>query len=144
MGDRLLIIIDVQQGFVNEWTRHIHDAAARLQHRFEPVFVTRFENPEGSPFRAFKALERFAPGSPETALAFGPKANARHIVKNSYSAATPEVLAAACRAGGAAYLCGIATDNCVLATALDLFAAGLHRSFSASALRSTSVRYGPS
>jgi nicotinamidase-related amidase len=117
----VLVIIDVERGFLNDETRHIPGRVAALQHKFETVFATRFENVEGSPFRRFKGLARFAPGMPETALAFEPREGARVVVKHGYSAALPEIVDAA-RAAGAAHLCGIATDNCVLATALDLFA----------------------
>src|SRR3989304_2252153 len=107
MEHRVLLVIDVQAGVGHEPTR-----------------PTRFETPEGSLFRTLKGVVRFAPGMPETELAFAPRADARVFVKTGYSAATPEVLAAAREAGSRIYLCGIATDNCVLATAPALFAAG--------------------
>ncbi len=122
---RLLAIIDVQTGFINEWTRHIPDTVERLQNPFDRVFVTRFENPQGSPFRELKGLARFSPGAPDTKLAFVPRPDAVKIVKNTYSAYLPELREAARDAGGAIHLCGIATDNCVLATAIDFFEAGL-------------------
>jgi len=125
VADRVLLIIDVQAGFINDETGHIPEAVARLQPHFGTVFATRFENPEGSPFRRFMGLARFAPGMPETGLAFAPRAGARILVKHGYSAALPEVLAAAREAGGTVHLCGIATDNCVLATAIALFEAGI-------------------
>lgn len=121
---RVLAIIDVQQGFVNDATRHIPDRVESLQNPFDLVFATRFENMPGSPFRALLGLERFAPGMPETALAFDVRKDARIVVKHGYSAATDEIKRAGAQAG-AVHLCGIATDNCVLATAVDLFDAGL-------------------
>jgi nicotinamidase-related amidase len=123
MGNRVLLIIDVQAGFINDWTGRIPETVEKLQHRFERVFASRFENPEGSPFRKLKGLARFVPGMPETALAFSPRRDARIFVKTGYSAAVPEVLAAGRDAD--IHLCGIATDNCVLATAIDLFESGI-------------------
>lgn len=122
---RVLAVIDVQIGFVNDSTRHIPERVESLQIPFDRVFATRFENAPDSPFREFLGLERFAPGMPETELAFVPRHDARIIVKNTYSAASGEIKEAGKQAGGVVYLCGIATDNCVLATAVDLFDAGL-------------------
>lgn len=122
---RVLLIVDVQIGFVNDHTRHIPDIVQSLQNPFDRVFATRFENARPSPFRERLGLERFAPGMPETALAFEPRRDARVIVKNVYSAADEEIRAAADAAEGTVHLCGIATDNCVLATAIGLFDMGL-------------------
>lgn len=122
---RVLAIIDVQIGFVNEATRHIPDIVQSLQNPFDLVVATRFENIPGSPFRDFLGLERFAPGMPETALAFTPREDARIAVKHAYSAASEDLKRAGKEAGGTVYLCGIASDNCVLATAVDLFDSGL-------------------
>jgi nicotinamidase-related amidase len=122
---RVLAIIDVQRGFINEGTRHIPDIVERLQIPFERICVSRFENAPGSPFRALMGLERFAAGSADCELAFVPRADAKTYVKHGYSAVSDSLMDAGRQAGGAVHLCGIATDNCVLATALDLFTAGL-------------------
>ncbi len=44
-----LLIIDVQQGFINAATRHLPPKVADLQDDYDHVFVTRFVNPPGSP-----------------------------------------------------------------------------------------------
>jgi nicotinamidase-related amidase len=68
---------------------------------------------------------RFAPGSAETALAFVPRAGAPVVEKTVYSALDAGLGAWLTTAGvGTVYLAGIATDNCVLKTAVDLFEAG--------------------
>jgi len=121
----ILLIIDVQAGFINPSTAHIPEAIERLQGRFATVFASRFENAPDSPFRRWKGLARFAPGMPETALAFAPRADAAVFAKAGYSAATDAVIAAAKAADLPVHLCGIATDNCVLATAIGLFEAGI-------------------
>ncbi len=121
----ILLVIDVQAGFINQWTRHIPEAVQSLQDRFETVFASRFENPPDSPFRKWKGLARFAPGMPETALAFAPCADAHVFAKSGYSAASDEIIVAAKEADSPVHLCGIATDNCVLATAIDLFEQGV-------------------
>ncbi|MGB8274623.1 MAG: cysteine hydrolase [Alphaproteobacteria bacterium] len=122
----VLLIIDVQEGFINDWTRHMPAAVEALQARFPRVVATRFENREGSPFRTLKALARFAPGSAEGRLAFVPRPDAEIAVKTGYTAVSDKFLASL-REGQVREVAvsGIATDNCVLVTAVDLFQAGL-------------------
>jgi len=121
-----LFIIDVQRGFINEWTRHIPDRVAALQEKYDRVVVTRFVNPENSFYRRLIHWSRFAPDSADVALAFAPRADALVVDKAQYSALVPMV---ADMLGGERIervdLCGIATDNCVLKTAVDLFERGI-------------------
>ncbi len=121
-----LVIIDVQKGFIGAATAHVPARAAALQQAYEVVLATRFVNPEGSPHRRLIGWRRFAPGSPDAALAFAPRAGVAVLDKTTYSAGDTDLLARL-RALGATevHLCGIATDNCVLATAVALFEAGL-------------------
>lgn len=121
-----LLIIDVQKGFVNDWTRAIPARVEDLQHRSARVAVTRFLNPEGSMHRRLIHWSRFAPGSEEAELAFVPRPDAWTFDKTTYTAATPDLLGHLREAGiDTVHLCGIATDNCVLKTAVDLFEAGI-------------------
>ena len=126
MDARCLFIIDVQKGFINAWTEHIPGRVEALQDQVRTVFVTAFVNPQGSMHRRLIGWPRFAPGSEETALAFAPRADAAVIEKSTYTCATPAVVERLRREGiGRVNLCGIATDNCVLKTAVDLFEAGI-------------------
>lgn len=121
-----LIIIDVQKGFVNDATRHLPDRVADLQAGYGSVLATRFVNPEGSAHRRLMGWARFAPDSAEAELAFEARAGALIIDKASYTGNETELLERV-RVMGAVdvHLCGIATDNCVLAVAVALFEAGL-------------------
>lgn len=126
MAGGLLIIIDVQKGFVTPDTAHVPAAAAMLARDFDRVLATRFVNPPGSMHRRLIHWARFAPGSGETELAFDPPPDARIVDKTGYTALSPALL----EEYGAAkvdevHLCGIATDGCVLKTAVDLFEAGI-------------------
>jgi nicotinamidase-related amidase len=122
----LLIIIDVQAGFITPATANIPQAVESLQDRFDTVIITKFVNPEGSAQRRLIDWCQFAPGSPDTELAFTPKAGATIIEKRSYSAIDAAFLERLDALGAKdVHLCGIATDNCVLVTAVDLFEAGL-------------------
>jgi nicotinamidase-related amidase len=123
---KALIIIDVQKGFIGQATAHVPGRVAALQQEFETVIATRFVNHEGSAHRRLIGWTRFAPGSDETDLAFAPAAHVRVIGKTTYSCLTGEVRAILAAASAEeVHLCGIATDNCVLASAIALFEAGL-------------------
>lgn len=122
----VLLIIDVQRGFITPDTRHIPAAVEALQADFEHVFATRFENLPGSPYRRLLDWTAFTPGSADTELAFTPRPGAQVLTKSVYSAVDGDLLdALAYLSAGTVHLCGIATDNCVLKTAADLFEAGL-------------------
>ncbi len=121
-----IIIVDVQKGFINRWTGHIPALVEALQNDYGRVIVTRFINPEGSMHRKLIGWRRFAPDSEDTELAFKPRPGATIIDKHTYTCVTPKLvddLHQNCREP--VHLCGIATDNCILKTAVDLFEAGI-------------------
>lgn len=120
-----MIVVDVQQGFVNEHTAHIPARVEALQQAYGTVFVTKFSNPEGSLYRRLMGWTRFAPGSPDTELAFTPAATAEVLDKAVYTCVTP-ALADRLRRDGIdeVHLCGIDTDMCVAKSAIDLAEAG--------------------
>ncbi len=121
-----LLIIDVQTGFINDATRHIPGRVQALAEAYRRVMVTRFSNPEGSNYRRLMGWTRFAPGTDDTQLAFTPPKDATVIDKTRYSCVTDGFLASLAADGtDSVHLCGIATDNCVLKCAVDLFEAGL-------------------
>jgi nicotinamidase-related amidase len=122
---RCLLIVDVQKGFLNGWTRHIPARVEALQAGYDHVIATRFLNPEDSPYRRLIHWSRMAPGSDEVELAFTPRADALLYNKSVYGAVTPALRAFLdARQIARVEICGIATDNCVLKTAVDLFEAG--------------------
>jgi nicotinamidase-related amidase len=125
MAPSCLIVIDVQKGFVNAATAAIPAMVEALQRRFDLVVATRFVNPAGSAFRRLMGWARFAPGSAEAELAWAPRVDATVFDKNAYSALDDRLRAWLDDRGVATvHLAGIATDNCVLKTAVDLFEAG--------------------
>ncbi|MDJ0949999.1 MAG: isochorismatase family cysteine hydrolase [Alphaproteobacteria bacterium] len=126
MSDPCLLIVDVQKGFLTEATRHIPALVEALQETYRLVLASRFLNPEGSMHRKLIHWARFAPGTEETELAFAPRPDTRMIEKTRYSCVTDDLLAALEYDDvSAVHLCGIATDGCVLKTAVDLFEAGV-------------------
>lgn len=127
----VLLVIDVQNGFVNDHSRHVVPVARDLADQWlstgGEVIFTRYHNYEGSPYErliGWKGLRN----TPETDLApelqpYVTAPNARVLDKRTYTALTNEgrkLLTGYVDL----YLCGIATDGCVLKTALDAFDGG--------------------
>jgi nicotinamidase-related amidase len=126
MSRTCLVVIDVQHGFVNDHTAAVPARVESLQHDFDRVFVTRFYNAEGSPWRRLIHWHRMERDSAEFGLAFSPRPDATVIDKPAYTCVTPAFLRTLSAEGiERVHLAGIATDNCVLKTAVDLFEAGL-------------------
>lgn len=125
-GDGPLLVVDVQRGFVNEFTRHIPPRVARLvrARRYHPIYFTRFENPAGGPYRRFLGWHG-CQKPPETELApeVAPLAAAERIFSKPGYAGLPEALAGVLRDAGAerVTVVGIDTDMCVLKVVMDLF-----------------------
>lgn len=126
MAEKCLLIVDVQRGFINQWTAHVPAAVEALQRDYERVVVTRFYNPEGSLYRRLIGWQRLAKDSEDFPLAFRPPAAAPVIDKATYTCVTGEFLETLAGWGAdRVHVCGIATDNCVLKCAVDLFEAGV-------------------
>ncbi len=130
----LLMVIDVQNGFVLPSSRHVVPVVAGLVDRWlaadAPVILTRYFNHPGSPFEqlvGWRAMHH-APDTDLVAELAGYAADDRvHVVdKTTYTALTSPVrdLITSWNVTQL-YLCGLATDACVFATALSAFDAGL-------------------
>lgn len=121
-----LLVVDVQKGFINEFTRHIPARIANLIERDEhgPVLFTRFINIEGSPFRRMLGWEGCAE-PPDTLLApeVANHADEHRIYSKPGYAGLPDGLAEYLLGLGCERIAvvGIDTDMCVLKVALDLF-----------------------
>jgi nicotinamidase-related amidase len=126
MNSDLLIVIDVQKGFVNRWTAHLLARVEALQAEYGRVVATRFVNPPGSLYRRLMGWHGFAPGSDDVELAFAQLPNARVMDKTTYTCVSDDFAAELRRDGvRRVEVCGVATDNCVLKSAVDLFERGI-------------------
>lgn len=125
-----LLVVDVQQGFINQFTRHIPERIARLIDRseYDPVLFTCFINAPNSPYHRFldwHDCER----EPETSLApplerfmakdrvfskHGLTGLPDELVRYFGEEKTEEVV-----------IVGIDTDMCVLKIAMDVFDRGI-------------------
>ena len=123
---RALLIVDVQVGFVNDATRHILPKVVALQSQYKHVYATRFVNAEGSPYRKLLDWHRFYANSGDVPLAFQPVDGVTVIDKYVYTCVTPDFLHDLRDKGiEEVAICGIDTDACVSACAVDLFENGI-------------------
>jgi nicotinamidase-related amidase len=121
-----LLIIDVQAGFINDWTAHVPARVASLQESFDHVLITRLYNPQRSLYRKLIGWTGFSLGSLDTQLAFTAVPSAKIIDKSTYSCVNEAFVDQLRREGIArVHLCGIGTDSSVLMSAVDLFEAGI-------------------
>lgn len=130
MSNPVLVVVDVQNGFIRPESAHVVPVIARLLERWQKeggdVLFTRYLNYPGSPF---ERLVRWSGcmTSPQIDIVdelqpYADKATAV-IDKKGYSLFSDAAGAAlvAERGWQEIYVCGIATESCVLATALGAF-----------------------
>ncbi|MEU8136504.1 isochorismatase family protein [Streptodolium elevatio] len=129
-----LLVIDVQQGFVNERSSGALPGIVRLLQGWRevgaPVVFSRFHNAEGSPYETITGWTRLR-SAEEQALAEDLVpfvADAAAVVDKSQSTIfTPEFAALARESGWTdLVLCGIDTDACVYDSAISAYHSG-HR-----------------
>ena len=139
-----LLIVDVQVGFINDATRHILPKVEALQKRYKHVYATRFINIEGSPYRNLLDWHRFYTDSDDVPLAFEPVGGVVVLDKYVYTCVTPAFLADLRDKGiEEVAICGIDTDACVSACAVDLFENGIPSGAAVGRLRESCWRGVP-
>lgn len=126
----VLVVVDVQNGFVREESVHVVPVIVDLVDRWQAaggdVVFTRYINYQGSPFERLVKWSKLM-GSPsidivDELLPYAEKATAV-VDKKMYSLfADPDGAALVAEQGWEnIYVCGIATESCVLKTAVDAF-----------------------
>jgi nicotinamidase-related amidase len=127
-----LIVIDMQNGFLNHHSRHVLPAVTDLVDRWtaagRPVVFTRYHNHAGSPFQRVMGWTRLQ-HAPETDIApdLRDRATAAHalIDKPAYTCFTDEAVRLLDQNGWTELVfCGVATESCVLKSAVDAFERG--------------------
>lgn len=127
---RAAVIVDVQNGFINEHTQHIPDRIAALldAYTFERCIFTRYLNIEDSPFEVLMGWSDMHNGvkTEIVDLLLPYAAKGEVIVKYSYSGLTDELITDLRAAEiDELVIVGLETDACVLKTAFDAFEATL-------------------
>jgi nicotinamidase-related amidase len=126
----VLLAVDMQNGFLGQKSSHVVPAVVRLVEHWKKaggtVVFTQFFNKPGSAYERLIGWKRLET-SPETDICAELKPFLTTVIrKEIYSAFTPEFIELASRSGWTTIvLCGVATDGCVLKTAVDAFERGL-------------------
>lgn len=125
---RILLAIDIQQGFINPHTRHIPHRVARLidHANYQSVIATRFVNTASSPWVRLMHWHGMTTVGEQALHPLISERATRTFDKTTYSAATPDLLAMLrdthCTGVD---VCGLDTEACVLMTAATLFEHGI-------------------
>lgn len=131
-GTTLLVVVDMQNGFLNERSRHVVPRVVAVldtwRHLGGSVIFTRFHNEPGSPYERLIHWTRMQ-GPPETDIAseLDPYLDGAVgvIDKPHYTLFTPEGTEAVRKGHWRdVVFCGVATDGCVLKSAVDAFELG--------------------
>ncbi|HEU0164470.1 MAG TPA: isochorismatase family cysteine hydrolase [Thermomicrobiales bacterium] len=125
-----LLLVDLQHGFINEYTHHIPNRVVSLIDRgeYDPILATKFINIEGGPFHRFIGWHDCTL-PPETDLVeeIVPYVAEEMVFSKPGSAGISDELASYLREHEIARITivGIDTDMCVLKVSLDVFDLGI-------------------
>ncbi|MBD2742178.1 cysteine hydrolase [Coleofasciculus sp. FACHB-1120] len=125
-----LLIVDVQSGFINDFTHHIPERVVRLlqRHEYAPVLFTRFINVSDGPYYRFLNWHG-CDSDAETNLVseLEPFAKPELVFSKSGLCGMPDKLVNYLRENSIERISvvGIDTDMCVLKIAMDLFDIGI-------------------
>ena len=116
----LLLVIDMQQEFINENTNHLINKIDKLKEEYKNIIYTKFINSPKS--RWVKDLNWNGCLTKESQkLVIDPKNN-KIIEKEIYSSLNKELIEYINKNNiSKIHICGIDTECCILKTALDLF-----------------------
>jgi nicotinamidase-related amidase len=123
-------VVDVQEGFLTPDTQgtvpRIIEHIRRTGQAYASIIATRFVNQPGSLYQAERDWHEMMPG-PRTALVPGIRDMVDVVIEKHGLAPARDELVPALRRRGVerVALCGFDTDQCVLATALLLWDAGI-------------------
>lgn len=121
-----LLIVNVQNGFVNDLTKHIPSLVEAEQLNHDYVVATRFYNLEKSLFRTLLNWNNFAIDSDDYPLAFNVKDDAWIINTSVYTCVFDGFIKwLRDRNISLVHVCGIGTDISVSKCAVDLFEYGI-------------------
>lgn len=125
-----LLIVDLQLGFINEFTHHIPQRIIRLIQRdnYAPLIFTRFLNSKDGPYQRFLNWHN-CDCEPEINLVpeLKPFAQQDLIFSKPGRCGITEELASYLKSGQfeRVFIVGIDTDMCVLKIAMDIFDMGI-------------------
>lgn len=127
----VLVVIDLQVGFVNDNTVKVANNIQELLHseKYDAVIATKFTNMPGSSFDSFLGWKGMLDEKEKELLLFVEEYADCVISKCSYSCVNTNFIQSLVAFCGSlpeeVTLVGVDTDACVLATAIDLFEMGI-------------------
>ncbi|WP_240134451.1 isochorismatase family cysteine hydrolase [Streptomyces sp. MUM 178J] len=132
IGKAALVVVDMQNGFINHHSHHAVPAVADLVATWtavgRPVVFTRYFNYPDSPYERFFHWRRLQePPETEIVPELADAASRARVVidKTGYTFLTTQANALAREAGWTDLVfCGVATESCVLKSAADAFEQG--------------------
>jgi nicotinamidase-related amidase len=125
-GEIVLLVVDMQNGFLGSRSQHVIAPVKRLVDEFRqrglPIVFTRFHNDYGSQYERLIGWTRLRT-APETDLHPDLQLCSAEIVdKAIYTAFTPSFNSLVeANKWRTIIICGVATDGCVLKSAVDAF-----------------------
>jgi nicotinamidase-related amidase len=125
--ETVLVVIDMQDGFLNAHSRHILPNVVQLVSAFRdrslPIIFTKFQNFPGSPFERLLNWKELHSSDPHIEIAADLAEFIQiEITKYTYTAMTDDMQALIeNNQWRNLVICGIATESCVLKTAIDAF-----------------------
>lgn len=123
-----LFVVDVQNGFISNETKHVIPRIKKLleQNLFDFVLFTKFINTEKSPYRNFLNWHELSTNEQQDFVEEIKPFIKHSMIKTVYTAVNSETLAFLKDNNiKKVYVLGIDTDCCVLKTAVDLFEADI-------------------
>ena len=125
-----LLVVDVQRGFINDFTRHVPGRVKRLIEtgQYSPVLFTLFVNTPESPYQRLLDWHAcVAPPDTELVEELVPLATDENVFRKQGLTGVPDDLAQRLRQGCSSQVTvvGIDTDMCVLKIAMDVFDLGI-------------------
>lgn len=126
----VLVVVDMQNGFLGEKSKpvipKVTNLVAECRKLAIPIVFTRFHNRENSPYETLMAWKRLR-NVPETEITDELNTFAETVIdKDFYSSFTDEFRQLVKENNWKTIiLCGVATESCVLKTAVDAFENGL-------------------
>ena len=142
---KVLIVVDMQAGFMTESNQHIYNAINRLDfHAYEYIFATKFQNIKSKNANYFDILHyNFMTQDSETQILLPEDLKYIEVKKSSYGLpkASLSKIISIYKASSSkeVHIIGTDYDSCVLAIGFQLFDAGLQPRFYRNMIGSHSV-----
>lgn len=128
MKNTLLLVVDVQNGFVSEETEPVVSKIAALlsTKKFTNVVFTKYCNVDSSPFEKYLNWSELKTEQEQSLVPELKQFATQVFSKTAYTSITDEMKAYLEHNGiETVYIAGIDTDCCVLMSAVDIFQMGL-------------------